>query len=312
MPVKRARQWEERRVEILRGMAVVMGRLPGKEKRCPLDWRITSETDRGSYVCRDISYASEPGSRVPAYLLVPKAVLNSKRKVRAVLALHPTDMDYGRRVVIEQMRPHYRAYAQDLAERGFVVLAPAYPLMAEYQPDLRALGYQSGTMKAIWDNIRGLDLLESLPFVNRRPGFGVIGHSLGGHNAIYTAVFDSRIKVVVSSCGFDSFLDYMDGNITGWTSERYMPKLLDYRGRLPEIPFDFYELIGALAPRRVYISAPTGDTNFKWRSVDQVAESARAVYVLLGKPDALRVEHPDCGHDFPPETREQAYAFLSR
>src|SRR5205807_193368 len=107
------------------------------------------------------------------------------------------------------------------------VLAPAYPLMANYQPDLKALGYQSGTMKAIWDNIRGLDLLESLPFVNKRK-LGAIGHSLGGHNAIYTAVFDQRIRVIVSSCGFDSFLDYKGGDIRGWTSERYMPRLLAY------------------------------------------------------------------------------------
>ena len=70
-------------------------------------------------------------------------------------------------------------------------------------------------MKAIWDNIRGLDLLESLRFV-KRGRYGAIGHSLGGHNAIYTAVFDQRIKVVVSSCGFDSYLDYYDGDpITG-------------------------------------------------------------------------------------------------
>ncbi len=127
-----------------------------------------------------------------------------------MLALHPTDMEYGHRVVAEQLRANYRAYGRDLAERGYVVLAPAYPIMAGYQPDLKALGYQSGTMKAIWDNIRGLDLLESLPFV-RKGKLGAIGHSLGGHNAIYTAVFDPRIQVVVSSCGFDSYLDYYDG-----------------------------------------------------------------------------------------------------
>lgn len=44
--------------------------------------------------------------------------------------------------------------------------------------------------KAIWDNMRALDVLESLPFV-QRGGFGVIGHSLGGHNAVYTAVWDA-------------------------------------------------------------------------------------------------------------------------
>jgi hypothetical protein len=166
-------------------------------------------------------------------------------------------------------------------------------------------------MKAIWDNMRGLDYLESLPFV-RKGRFGAIGHSLGGHNAIYTAVFDQRIAVVVSSCGFDSFVDYMDGNIKGWTSERYMPRLLDYKSHLNDVPFDFYELVGALAPRTVFINAPTGDTNFKYRSVDQIVAAAMPVYDLFGARADLRVAHPDCGHDFPPEIREQAYQILDQ
>ena len=115
-----------------------------------------------------------------------------------------------------------RAYGAELAERGFVVLAPSYPQLANYWPDIKGLGYRSGTMKAVWDNIRGLDLLESLPYV-KKGQLAAIGHSLGGHNSIYTAVFDERIRVIVSSCGFDSYLDYKDGNIAGWTSERYMP-----------------------------------------------------------------------------------------
>jgi dienelactone hydrolase len=213
--------------------------------------------------------------------------------------------------VVESLRPHYRSYARDLAERGFVVLAPAYPLMAGYQPDLKALGHASGTMKAVWDNIRGLDVLESLPFV-KRGAVGAIGHSLGGHNALYTAVFEPRITVVVSSCGFDSFVDYMGGDIRGWTSERYMPKLLEYQRRLAEVPFDFPELLGALAPRPLFINAPVGDGNFGWRSVDQCAQAALPVYRLYGAPDNLRVKHPDCGHDFPPEAREAAYQLLER
>jgi len=309
-PVKSKADWKKRRSEIVQGMQQIMGPLPGKEKRCPLAMKIEQETDCGNYTRQLISYAAEPGTRVPAFLLVPKqAARNAKRP--AILALHPTDMEFGHRVVVEKLRDHYRTYASDLAERGYVVLAPAYPLMANYQPDLKALGYRSGTMKAIWDNVRGLDLLESLPFV-RKGGFGAIGHSLGGHNAIYTAVFDDRIQVLVSSCGFDSFVDYMDGKIKGWTSERYMPGLLAYQDRLAEIPFDFHELIGALAPRPVFINAPHGDTNFKWRSVDEIVASAQAVYRLYGAEASLKVEHPDCGHDFPPEIRAQAYEFLER
>src|SRR5262249_14729750 len=145
------------------------------------------------------------------------------------------------------------AYGSELAERGYVVLAPSYPLLAGYQPDLKKLGYQSGTMKAIWDNIRGVDLLQSLPYVDGKR-IGAIGHSLGGHNAIFTAVFEPRIKAIVSSCGFDSFLDYYRGNIAGWTSERYMPRLRNYA--LTDIPFDFHEMVGALAPRAFFINAP--------------------------------------------------------
>ena len=315
-PVKSKSDWLKRRAEIVRGFASVAGPLPGREKRCRLDLRVESTTDCGSYERWQITYQSEPGSRVPAYLLLPKAALQSRKKFPAVLCLHPTDMQYGHRVTVETLRDNYRAYAHDLAERGFVVLAPAYPLMADYQPDLKALGWQSGTMKAVWDNQRGLDLLDSLPFV-KRGKFGAIGHSLGGHNAIYTAVMDERIKVVVSSCGFDSYLDYYGGDPANWQAERgwcqarYLPKLAEYRGRLAEIPFDFHELLGALAPRAVFVNAPLEDSNFKARSVDEVVAAASAVYRLYGAEKNLQVVHPPGGHDFPDEVREQAYQLLA-
>jgi dienelactone hydrolase len=259
-----------------------------------------------------ISYASEPGGRVPAYLLVPKDALAGKRKAKAVLCLHPTESKIGYQVVVGLGGLPHRAYASELAERGFVTLAPSYPLLANYQPDLAALGYESGTMKAIWDNIRGLDLLESLPYV-KADGFGVIGHSLGGHNSVFTAVFDERIKVIVSNSGLDSFSDYYGGDPRhwqpgkGWCQIRYMPKLTAYAGRLSELPFDFPELIGALAPRVCLIGAPLKDSNFSWQSVDRVTAAAREIYALYGKPENLIVEHPDSEHDFTDAMREKAY-----
>jgi len=53
-------------------MERVMGVLPGNEKRCALDCKVEEETDCGGYVRRFLTYASEPGGRVPAYLLIPK------------------------------------------------------------------------------------------------------------------------------------------------------------------------------------------------------------------------------------------------
>ena len=308
---KNLRDWKKRRAEVVAGMCEVMGPLPGKEKRSPLDIKIDEEVDCGTYLRRHITYQAEPNSRVPAYLLIPKTVLESGKKSRGILCLHPTDMADGNKTVVGLTKKENRGYAMELAERGFVTIAPAYPIMADYHPDLKALGYESGSMKAIWNNIRALDLLESLPYVERHH-FGVIGHSLGGHNSIYTAVFDDRIKVVVSSCGFDSYLDYMNGNITGWTQERYMPKMKNYASSVDKIPFDFYEMIPALAPDALFVNAPTGDANFKWESVDRILNSAKQVYRLYGAENKIHVEHPDCPHDFPQPVREAAYAFIDK
>ena len=318
LPVRSTEDWLKRRNEILAGMQAVMGKLPGREKRCPLDMKVKAEVDCGSYVRQLVTYASEPGSRVPAYLLMPKVVLEGDPKqASAILCLHGTDKTVGHGVVVGLGGKPNRQYANELAERGYVTLAPNYPLLAKYQPDIKTLGWESGTLKAVWDNMRGLDLLESLPFV-KKGAFGAIGHSLGGHNSVYTSVFDASIKVVVSSCGLDSYLDYYGGDPKrwmpekGWTQTRYMPRLADYRGRLKDIPFDFHELIGALAPRHVLIIAPQKDSNFQAESVDRVAAAANQIFKLYGKTARLRIEHPDCGHDFPNEIGKPPISCLTR
>src|SRR5207237_1448154 len=131
-------------------------------------------------------------------------VLKGKKKVPAILCLHGTDNVVGHGVVVGLGRAPNRAYALELAERGYVALAPNYPLLAKYQPDLKKLGWESGTLKAVWDNMRGLDLLQSLPFVDGG-ALGAIGHSLGGHNAVFTGVFDDRLRAIVSRRGRASF-----------------------------------------------------------------------------------------------------------
>ena len=77
------------------------------------------------------------------------------------------------------------------------------------------------------------------------------------------------------------------------------------------MPFDFHDMIAALAPRPCFISAPLGDSNFRWRSVASVVETARAVYDLYGAGEDLQVVYPDCGHDFPDAIRERAYRVIA-
>jgi hypothetical protein len=165
-------------------------------------------------------------------------------------------------------------------------------------------------MKAVWNNMRAVDLLTSLPEVD--PGeIAAIGHSLGGHNAIFTAVFDARIKAVVSSCGFNSFAKYYGGDIKGWSHKGYMPRLNDVYGLdLKRVPFDFPELIAALAPRAFLTVSPVQDANFEVSGVRDCVREAAKVYALLGAAGALRASYPEGGHDFPPGERLKAYRFL--
>lgn len=306
-----ASQWRARRAEALEGFQKVAGKLPRKDGACALEPVIVEENDCGTYVRRLISYQSQPGGRVPAYLCIPKTVLNGE-KAPAVLCLHPTENKIGAKVVVGLGGKPHRQYAAELAERGFVTLSPSYPLLADYQPDLKALNMPSGTIKAIWDNLRGLDYLESLPFVESRHGFAAIGHSLGGHNAIFTSVFDERIRVVVSSCGFDSLLDYYGGNLKGYVQERYMLAMGEFVNNAAAAPWDYYELIACLAPRLVYVNAPLRDSNFRWDSVDRIANAARPVFALHGVPENLLIRHPDCEHDFPDNERMESFDWIAR
>ena len=311
--VKTNGDWSQRRQEIVAGMEAVMGRFPQTKPRPSLDMEVVETSQQDGYVRQLITYRSEADSRVPAYLCIPDSVKEAGKKVPAVLCLHPTDNSVGHKVVVGLGGRAGRQYATELAERGFVTIAPAYPQLANYWPNLGKLGYESGTMKAIWDNTRAIDLLEQLPYVDSSNGVGAIGHSLGGHNAIYTAVFEPRISVVVSSCGFDSFRDYYDGVERvwffgkGWCQTRYMPRMSNYRNRLEEIPFDFPELLGCLAPRPLYVNAPLGDSNFRWKSVDRCVNAAREIYQLHDASDRINVDHPDIDHNFPEPQRKRAY-----
>ncbi|UUO05054.1 prolyl oligopeptidase family serine peptidase [Blastopirellula sp. J2-11] len=316
-PVKTTADWEFRKQETLQGMAALLGTFPGDDRRCPLEVAVESETDMGSYVRRQITFQSDAGCRTPAFLLIPKAALqDSPGQFPAVLALHPTHSQ-GPKEMVGLGESRERMYAKELAERGYVVIAPYYPTLGGYQPKLKEQSWESGTLKSIWDNSRCLDLLDSLPYVQSGK-YAAIGHSLGGHNSVFIATFDPRIATVISCCGLDSFVDYKAGDPgnwaagRGWCQDRYMPKLAAYQGRLQEIPFDFYELVAMLAPRPVMIIAPLRDSNFQPDSVDRIAAAARPVFELYGAAENLQVAHPDTEHTFPMEMHEPAYQLIDR
>jgi dienelactone hydrolase len=309
VPAATPADWDVRRDHILAHFQEVAGPLPGGERRVPLDMQVVKATREKGFTRKKISFATEPGDRVPAWLLIPDANAETEPKRPAVLCLHQT-IAIGKDEPVGLGQNLELAYARELAERGYVTLAPDYPNFGEYKLNVYDLGYASATMKAIWNNLRAVDLLCSMREVDPAR-IGVIGHSLGGHNAIFTALFDRRIKAVVSSCGFNAFPYYYKGNIAGWSHQGYMPRLrARYQLDLDKVPFDFPELIGALGPAAFFTSSPLRDANFEVEGVRICITAARPVYELLGVPDRLVAIYPEAEHSFPRASRIQAYAFL--
>src|SRR5262249_28594147 len=136
---------------------------------------------------------------------------------------------------------------------------------------------------------------------------------LGGHNTMFTAAFDERIKALVSSCGFTSFPKYYGGNLKGWSHGGYMPRIANvYELKPGKMPFDFPEGVAAFAPRAFLACAPLHDDNFEVSGVKDCVAAARPVYELLEAGDKLDAIYPDCRHEFPPAVREVAYAWFDR
>ena len=300
-------EWSRRRERFLANMELVTGPLPRWKRGRPEV--VTDETvESPAFTRKKIRYRSEKDDWVPAFLFLPKA----KGRAPAMLCLHQT-VRLGKGEPAGLGGNPNLHYARELAERGYVTLAPDYPNFGDYVFDPYTHGYASATMKGIWNHLRAVDLLESLPEVARH-SIGSIGHSLGGHNTLFVGVFDPRLRALVTSCGFTSFPRYKGGNLAGWSHKGYMPRIVERYGKDPaRMPFDFPELLAALAPRPLFINAPVGDTNFDVTGVKECVEFAGRVYErVFSTRERLAAVHPDCGHEFPPEIRTQAYAFLDR
>jgi dienelactone hydrolase len=301
--------WSKRREHILANMQEVMGPLPDAGRKVPLDVHYIDEKKTDKWIRKKLTFATEKDDRVPAHLFLP-AVGNGKRP--AVLCLHQTNGKRGKDETAGLVGKPELAYALHLAERGYVTLALDYPNFGEYEIDVYARGYQSASMKAVWNNMRAIDLLQSLPEVDGER-IGCIGHSLGGHNTMFTGVFDTRIKALVSNCGFNSFPKYYGGNLKGWSHKGYMPRIASVYEMKPEkMPFDFTEVVAALAPRAFLASSPLHDDNFEVSGAKDCIAAAMPVYGLLGAKDKLAANYPDCKHEFPPEVRKVAYEWLDR
>lgn len=311
---------KKERKQILENMQKVMGKLPSRNNLPPMDIQILDSQKEESYTRHNITFTVAEDEELPAYLYVPHQE-GEPKKLAAMLVLHGTG-DLGKQLVDGKSPKSNRALAKELAQRGYVVIAPDYPSMGDLKDYMFENDrYESATMQAIFNHMRSIDLLQERADVDPER-IGVIGHSLGGHNAIFVGAFDTRLKVVVSSCGWTPFDDYnigdeaskrYGGRLGPWAQDRYMPLIrTKYKLDGGKIPFDFPEVIASLAPRAFFSNSPLNDSNFDVHGVKEGITEIAKVYQSLGAADHLQVRYPDADHDFPSAVRLEAYQFIDQ
>ena len=125
---------------------------------------------------------------------------------------------------------------------------------------------------------------------------------------MFTAVFEPRLRAIVSSCGFTRF---PKDDLPSWTGKNYMPRIASLYNNDPQrVPFDFPELIATFAPRPFLACAATRDSDFDVTGVRETMEAAGKIYDLFDRRSHLRAVYPDAGHSFPPATRQAAWEFF--
>lgn len=318
--VKNESDWKYKRQQILNHMQLAMGRLPDRANLPPFNVKIINSVKEDNHTRYEISFTVAENEDLTALLYVPDQ--NGKpKKLPAMLVLHGTDA-LGKYVVSGKSAKPNRSYAIELAQRGYVVIAPDYPSFGGASNyDFEKDRYESGTMKAIFNHMRCVDLLQSRKDVDPER-IGVIGHSLGGHNAMFVGAFDPRLKVIVSSSGWTMFENYnigtegtkkYGGTLGPWAQDRYMPLIRDkYNLDAAKVPFNFDEVIAALAPRPFFSNSPINDTNFDVNGVKKGIANVKPVYKFLNASGNLQVRYPEAGHDFPVKERLEAYQFIDK
>ncbi len=317
VPITEIDQWQEKREDIVSCLYSTIGAPP--VPRNTRDLETLDEKNLPAYTRRKIRYTVGEGDRVTAYLLIPQGI---ELPAPAVVAMHQT-VNSGKNEVVGLDGQKDFAYGHELASRGYVVLVPDYltagdriypgqdgfesgPFYEQY-PDWSMVG------KNVEDSLSAVDVLCMLDEVDQER-IGVIGHSHGGHNAIFAMALDERVKVGASNCGMSVFSE--EEERLEWSLEDgyvYIPALREYFLKDKPAPFDLHEVAALIAPRpwlniSSYFDMAYGNQEF----LAEVGVMLYQVYKLHEKQHAFSYFMHGNNHSFPRYARDLAYSWLDR
>ncbi len=270
----------------------------------PLEMKITGTIRMNGYKIHKLSYLSRPGVRVTGNLYVP----DGKGPFPAVINMHG-HWEQGRLAKRVQERGHL------LAKSGYVCLAVDAFGSGERCPEHGKFVYHGGLLGGaafqfgeslmglqLVDNMRGVDLLCSLPYV-LKDRIGACGASGGGNQTMWLAAMDERIKAAVPVVSVGTFESYI-------LCSNCMCELL------PD-GLTFTEEAGVLAlvaPRALMTVNGSFDSNAAFNPAQTriSVDEARRIFRAYGVPENIRQVVMEERHSFSPFAQRAMLGWFAR
>ncbi len=292
-PVPARSEWEQRADYLRQHVLASAGLLPIPEKT-PLAPVVFGEIAHTDYRVSKVYFESLPGFFVTGNLYRPVG----DGPFPAILSPHG-HWAYGRLENTPTASVPGRAI--NLARQGFVVFtydAIGYNDSRQLTHTFdgrreRLWGLSLGGLQ-LWNSIRSLDFLESLPYVNR-DAIGATGASGGGTQTFLVAAVDSRVKVAAP-------VNMISLEMQGGCLCENLPGL--------RLDTTNVEIAATIAPRPLLMISATGD----WTHGTLEAEypAVRRFYELLGNESRVQSVRFDAPHNYNRDSREAVYAWMAR
>ncbi|MBC7818290.1 MAG: dienelactone hydrolase family protein [Planctomycetaceae bacterium] len=296
--------WERQRTKVRDEWRKFLGPMPEPRPAVKLEVLKTELLDGIQRTL--VRYEGEPGLFVEGYLLKPLTNNNETLPRPGIVALHQTT-NASIDEVAGVSGPDSMRIGLKLAKRGFVVFSPRCFLWQSVKDYNDAVAKHRerhpnslGMAKMLYDAVRGVDVLVSLPGVDTKR-IGAVGHSLGAKEALYLAAFDERIKAAVASEGGTGFRS------TNWDAPWYLgPAIRDEIFSL-----NHHQLLALIAPRPFLIlggesGGGAADGDRSWPLID----AALPVWRLYGEPARVGLLNHRQGHSISPESFERIAEWL--
>lgn len=176
-------------------------------------------------------------------------------------------------------------------------------------PKWSLLGKMVADTRAAVDAVAALEAVDSSRIY-------LVGYALGAKVGLITAALDDRVKGVAAVCGVDPLrLSTVEKGTEGVRQYSHLhgllPRLGFFVGQESRLPFDFDEVLAAVAPRRALIVAPILDRYAPVADVQLEVEQARKVYARRGNEDALQLQTPLAFNSFTPSMEEAVFDWLN-